>query len=455
MGETGAFDGVASPAMSLPSGRRPRPPARRPLFWYLCLGAAVILGCFLLVAKITAPEGPPSRAGGHGHGVRLQISTVEAAPAKGAGSAAPGASATPGAAPAPAAPAAAAPAHGAPAGRTVTVTLGVSDAGAAAPAEEHGKEEEEETAPALKTAVLEGDSGVPIHTTGTYRSPFANPGFGEKPARAKVGFLLSNVRNYDIKEGTFEADFNISLTSNRPMPKVDLQPTNGKFDNKEVLADLPTFKLWRIVGNFSSPADLHDYPFDTQELAIELEDDSNGIDSLRLAADQSHSNLDVGFQVPGWDVSYIEARTLNHYYPDRFENDDLYYSSYIFRLGIKRFASSAAFTVFVPAFVIVLISLIGMWLPKDELEVRSNAGAPMLAAAVLFHFTLTQALPATAYLTRADKLMMAVYISLLLNMFATWFWFIFDDRHEDRIFKLGRAIVPPLTFAIMAAGSWL
>ena len=90
------------------------------------------------------------------------------------------------------------------------------------------------------------------------------------------------------------------------------------------------------------------------------------------------------------------------------------------RSSVERFATSAAFKVFVPAFVIVLISLLGMWVPPNEMEVRSNAGAPMLAAAVLFHFALMQELPATSYLTRADKLMLGVYVSLALGMLSTW-----------------------------------
>jgi hypothetical protein len=52
---------------------------------------------------------------------------------------------------------------------------------------------------------------------------------------------------------------------------------------------------------------------------------------------------------------------MSHSYPDRFEGDDLYYGRYIFTLGLDRYATSAAFKVFVPAFVIVIISLLGMW----------------------------------------------------------------------------------------------
>ena len=327
---------------------------------------------------------------------------------------------------------------------------GSAHAEPAAEKKEESRSDDEETAGQLNSAVLVDPSkgGVPIHTTGPYRSPFASP---SKPqVLARVGFLLETVEEFDIKKGAFTAHFYVSLTSDKPMPKIDLKPTNGKIDEKELLADLPTFKMWKMTGTFHIKPDLHAYPFDTQDLTIELEDDSNGQDILRLRTDVDHTYLDSDFSVPGWDTAYIKARILTHYYPDRFDNDDLYYSKFKFVLGIKRFATSAVFTVFVPALVIVMISLSGLWFPRDELEVRSNATTPMLAAAVLFHFALMQELPATAYLSRADKLMMGVYGCLFLHMLSSWTWFVFDEKRTDTIFRWAKYVCAPLTILIMA-----
>ena len=312
------------------------------------------------------------------------------------------------------------------------------------------KDAKDETAAQLASAVLmdPGKGGVPVHTEGSFKSPFATP--GKSQVHVRVGFLLETVEEFDIKKGAFSAHFYVSLTSDKPMPKIDVKPTNGKIDEKELMADLPTFKMWKMVGTFHIKPDLHAYPFDTQELTIELEDDSNGQDVLRLSTDVDHTFLDTDFSVPGWDLSFVRARILSHYYPDRFENDDLYYSKFKFVLGITRFATSAVFTVFVPALVIVMISLSGLWFPRDELEVRSNATTPMLAAAVLFHFALMQELPATAYLSRADKLMMGVYMCLFMHMLSSWIWFVVDEKHTDTIFRLAKYICAPLTFIIMA-----
>lgn len=320
----------------------------------------------------------------------------------------------------------------------------------APPPKAEEKQEETKGPKGLSYAELGPKGGVPYHTEGPYKSPFADPRYGG-PAQVKVGFLMTRLRNYNIIEGSFDAEFYLTYTSEKPMPELDPDFTNGKIEDKEVVADTPTFKMFHMRGTFSAMPDLREYPFDKQDLEIEIEENGNGNDVVNLIPDQAHTNLDAGFNIPGWLIEDFEARILNHAYPDRFDNDDLYYGRYHFILGIRRFATSAIFSVYVPAFVIVLISLTGLWLPREELEVRSNASSPMLAAAVIFHFTLTQSLPATAYLTRADKLMLGVYICLLMNIFATWAWFVFDPKHIPLLFKLGKWIIPPVTAVIMAA----
>jgi hypothetical protein len=324
-----------------------------------------------------------------------------------------------------------------------------SAGGAAAPMEadagiDGGKLPEDQ----MEDAVTGTDGGVPVHEKGDFRSPFANPRWG-KVAEVRVGMVVNDITNYDIHTGSFIADFYLSLTSEKEMPSMDLMFPNGKPDEKQVIADKPTFKLYRFTGTFTSPPDLRHYPFDQQQLTIQVEENTEGIDQIRLVPDQGHTHLEADFEVIGWDVIYLEAVSVVHNFPDRFDHDDLYYGRYEFRLGVERYGTSAIFTVYVPAIVIVLISLMAMWIPFHRVDVRSNAGAPMLAAAVLFHFALMQALPAVSYLTRADKLMVGVYLSLFLNMLSTWWFFVVKEENIDRVFRIARTLVPAATVVIM------
>jgi hypothetical protein len=293
-----------------------------------------------------------------------------------------------------------------------------------------------------------GTGKVPIHREGAYRSPFAHPRFGG-PAHVKVGLVIREVREFNIQTGGFEADFFVSLTADKDMPNVSPVFTNGHEVTLTPLADTPTFKVFSVTGKFSTDVDLRLYPFDVQKLTVEMEDQKAGVDQLIFEADKQRTSLDESFLLASFGVSAIGAEVGKHKYPPRFDRDDLYVSRYKFTLTVDRFAQSAAFSVFVPAFIIVLISLTGMWVPPDELEVRSNAGAPMLAAAVLFHYSLIQSLPATGYLTHADKLMLGVYVSLLLNMASTWMCLLGDERWADLVFHKSRTFVPILTAIVM------
>ncbi|MEI9952901.1 MAG: hypothetical protein WDO74_28990 [Pseudomonadota bacterium] len=297
--------------------------------------------------------------------------------------------------------------------------------------------------------------GVPSHPGATaYKSPFASPS-SVRPVKVKVGMLLNSIDDYDIKTGRYNADFFLSLTSDVPMPTIRLSFPNGKLETNELMADKPTFKLYRLGGDFKSPPNLRKYPFDSQDLKIMIEDDFRGVDQLRFVVDKERTQLARGFRALGWQVAYLEARSTSQSYPDRFENDDLSYGRYAFTISLERYAISAAFTVFVPAFVIVLIALLGMWVPPSEMEVRSSAGSPMLAAAVLFHFALMQELPATSYLTRADKLMLGVYVSLALGMLSTWWMFLVEERNMDKVFVVARIAVPVLTVIVMSAACFV
>ncbi len=297
-----------------------------------------------------------------------------------------------------------------------------------------------------------GTGLVPIHREGRFRSPLAHPRFGQA-AHVRVGLVLNRIRDYDIRTGSFSADFFVSLTGDRVLPPLEIRFTNGYDVDQYALVDAPTFRAYRVRGTFTSAIDLRRYPFDTQSLTIEIEAQREGVDQVVFEADANRTSLDEGFSIPGWGVAAIGARAYRHLYPPRFDRDDLYVSRYKFETRIDRFGTSAAFSVYVPAFIIILIGLTGLWVPASRVDVRSATGAPMLAAAVLFHYSLMQALPATGYLTRADKVMLGLYLSLLLNMLSTWMFFVVRDANVDKVFRLSRLTVPPITFAIMIAAS--
>ena len=156
-----------------------------------------------------------------------------------------------------------------------------------------------------------------------------------------------------------------------------------------------------------------------------------GIDQVRFSADKERTQLARGFRALGWQVA-VEARSLSQSYPIGSRETTSIRGATSSR-SPRTLATSAAFKVS-PRLRHRAHLLLGMWVPPSKMEVRSNAGAPMLAGAVLFHYSLIQELPATGYLTRADKLMLAVYISLALGMISTWWMFLVKEENMDTCF---------------------
>lgn len=431
-------------------GAMPRPRGPFGLLQILSLVVAVTIGLAIASLKLGAARAPGvafAQPKGAPAGLAPPRASVTVAlPAPPASSAAPAASAAASADPA----ASSAPAAGA--------AKGGKDADKHPPALDDTVVQTEDDFPkdlSEEERAAIGTGKVPIHRTGPFKSPFAHPRFGG-PAHVKVGAVMSDIRDYNIQTGGFEAELFLSLTSlDKEMPDINLTFTNGKEIEQQVLADTPTFKLYRVHGTFGGPVDLHYYPFDTQSLPVEVEDLYAGVDQVIFEPDPNRTSLDEGFAVPGWDVASVGAKAFKHRYPPRFDRDDLLISRYKVEVGLDRFGVSAALSVFVPAYIIVLIALTGMWVPAEELEVRSNTGAPMLAAAVLFHYALLSTLPATGYLTRADKVMMGTYLAIFLNMASTWTFMIVDEHRVEPLFRLWRWVVPMLTVLLMIAASIL
>lgn len=69
---------------------------------------------------------------------------------------------------------------------------------------------------------------------------------------------------------------------------------------------------------------------------------------------------------------------------------------------------------------------------------------------MLFHFGLMQELLATSYLSRADKLMMGVYLCLALGMVSTWWMFLVQEGNVEKVFRIARVAVPVLSVVVMA-----
>src|SRR5215204_1721150 len=95
-----------------------------------------------------------------------------------------------------------------------------------------------------------------------------------------TGIDINRVNRIDVKQGTFNIDFYLWMR----FAGEDDAPTRvefpalldkGGFDPKRVLKtgreDDLHYRLYRITGDFKASYDLHDYPFDVQQLRVRFQ----------------------------------------------------------------------------------------------------------------------------------------------------------------------------------------
>jgi hypothetical protein len=170
----------------------------------------------------------------------------------------------------------------------------------------------------------------------------------------------------------------------------------------------------RIQANLYENLDLHQYPFDSHALLIEVEDQSLTKQNLIYQPDPNYSGIDPSVVVVGWSVVGWSQSVVDHYYQVYNET----YSRYVFSLTLDREPTSAV-AIFIPVLLLTFIALMGTLMYGDVSSVFENRillSASLLIAAVLFQFNIDSSLPPLGYLTFADWFMVATYLIMMAGL---------------------------------------
>src|SRR5205823_13638455 len=128
---------------------------------------------------------------------------------------------------------------------------------------------------------------------------------------------------------------------------------------------------------------------------------------------------------------------------------------YVFKLKIARIYTISSIKTFLPIFCFVLISLISLLVALDKLDSRVALNTAMLLASVLYHNAISAQLPPAGYLTIADKVMMATYGTIALNLAITVQLMRMVQQKRDEDAKKMRTLSFKLVPAVAALGMLL
>lgn len=265
------------------------------------------------------------------------------------------------------------------------------------------------------------------------------------PLHVQVGILLLNVGRLDTSTGTYTMDFYLTMRCDRPCDPEPFELANGRITFQQLQEQLPNYKAFRIQAALSVGMDLRRYPFDRHQLGLVIEDSNRDASSLVYVADNTRSLIASDLQVAGWDLSPgIRTRVEPHYYTIF----DQTYSHYVASVEIRRPLLASLVKGLMPAIIMTLCGLISLLMSADKFNQRLSLATSALLGTVIYHLTMTSAIPPVAYLTFADRFMIGNYSCLLLTVVTTILLMHFIDRNDtartELVRKWALRIVPPL-----------
>ncbi|TVY05409.1 hypothetical protein [Paenibacillus cremeus] len=246
----------------------------------------------------------------------------------------------------------------------------------------------------------------------------------ERPREVGVGLYVLNFGALDINEGTFTADFYLTIKDSQPIQDDSFEFVNGtprKINTTDDYKEADTYvKVYRITADLTTKVDLSKYPFDSQQLPIRLESKVESTEHMVFVPLDSKSGIDEGNSLPGWSLGALAVDVKEHYYPVFKEG----YSQFRFAVTVSKNRFNAYFQTFSSVSFTILVCLLSFLLGPDKLHIRSKITNVALIASGMFFKKLVDRIPAVSYLTFLDKFMFLTYsvliIYILVNVYVTY-----------------------------------
>lgn len=278
----------------------------------------------------------------------------------------------------------------------------------------------------------------------------------------RVGIYVLSVGNLDTTTGTYSIDFFLNFKCET----VPCDPSNFDLINaasEPFIEDQTTEEergtefYYRVRSNLQTRLDLRDFPFDSHQLKISLEDKLKSSNEYVFIVDPSLSGIDSSVLVSGWDLlPKLSANIEDHDYKVYNES----FSRARFFLEITHPGFSAFMKSIFAAIVIVGVGMLSFLMSYEDAQDRIGLTSATLASAIFYHLTLTSSVPPIGYLTYGDQFMILqyVFITAALATAVVLFLLVSAEKRGMHYEKLAqqidewtRRIIPPLWIVSMIA----
>ncbi len=200
--------------------------------------------------------------------------------------------------------------------------------------------------------------------------------------------------------------------------RAQIYPTNpvGKFGSGGqklvVYPDGRAELTARVQATLRAALDYRRFPFDTQDLSIELESFPWNRDEVHLVPDADHTGFAVlnaltEWQIEGMDLEQFEMTRVRDVVP---------FSNLSFNITVKRDPGFYLWKIFLTVIIIVSLTWVVFWMSDERLGRRAGVSSSGILTVIAYQFVTTSSLPKVSYLTVADKVMILSVVAIAATM---------------------------------------
>ncbi len=250
------------------------------------------------------------------------------------------------------------------------------------------------------------------------------------------GMEIQDIYDLDVTSNSFSSDFyywvKVDTANKDAVELLSFQNMKQSESSRELIIEelhgTILYRLYRVSGKFFVNYQLHDFPFDHQEIEIIVES-LRPTSDLLISFDESSYRADKSvfesFKVPGWakEKYYV---TVNNNISNTMRGDPKLagekareYKNFHFSLQVGRKPLSGILKIVLPLTLISLISIALLYIKDLTFGNIGEVAVGTFLGIIAFSISLTETTPSTSYLTKADLLFWLSFVVVFVCFMVT------------------------------------
>ena len=269
------------------------------------------------------------------------------------------------------------------------------------------------------------------------------------------GMEIQDIYDLNVSSNSFTADFYYWVkmdSSNKEAEKyISFQNMKSSESSREMIIENidkgVLYRLYRVSGIFYVNYHLENFPFDTQELSINVEILSPD-DRLKISFDQHALMLDSEtiekFKVSGWNKieTYV---TVDNFITRSIKGDPQgkpgtlkKFKNFMFRLVVERITLRSYLQIILPLILIGFVGVAILFIKDLSFENIGEVSVGIFFSIVAFSISLSEIIPNSNFLTRADLLFWLTFFVVFLSFITVIILNSIYDTEFMKSYKLTR-----------------